>query len=77
MTGWVAHGGASLGTKRTLPGNRMGLIASRLHEFGIQALLIIGGFEVRFFGFLFFVSQFLHNFLVGLSSCFTFVRGTW
>lgn len=24
----------------------MGLIASRLHEFGIQALLIIGGFEV-------------------------------
>lgn len=49
VTGWVAHGGASLGTKRTLPGSRMGLIASRLHEFGIQALLIIGGFEVRLF----------------------------
>ncbi|XP_060519567.1 ATP-dependent 6-phosphofructokinase isoform X3 [Cylas formicarius] len=45
VTGWVGVGGAYLGTKRTLPGNRMGLIASRLVEFGIQALLIIGGFE--------------------------------
>ncbi|XP_076262866.1 ATP-dependent 6-phosphofructokinase isoform X2 [Rhynchophorus ferrugineus] len=45
VTGWVGHGGAYLGTKRTLPGNRMGLIASRLEEFGVQALLIIGGFE--------------------------------
>ncbi|XP_018566953.1 ATP-dependent 6-phosphofructokinase isoform X2 [Anoplophora glabripennis] len=45
VTGWVSHGGAYLGTKRTLPGHRMGLVASRLQEFGIQALLIIGGFE--------------------------------
>ncbi|XP_050294037.1 ATP-dependent 6-phosphofructokinase isoform X5 [Anthonomus grandis grandis] len=45
VTGWVGHGGAYLGTKRTLPGHRMGLVASRLEEFGIQALLIIGGFE--------------------------------
>ncbi|KAJ8959308.1 hypothetical protein NQ318_021994 [Aromia moschata] len=45
VTGWVSTGGAHLGTKRTLPGHRMGLIASRLQEFKIQALLIIGGFE--------------------------------
>lgn len=47
VTGWVGHGGAYLGTKRTLPGHRMGLVASRMEEFGIQALLIIGGFEVK------------------------------
>ncbi|CAG9763303.1 unnamed protein product [Ceutorhynchus assimilis] len=45
VTGWVSQGGAYLGTKRTLPGNRMGLVAARLEEFKIQALLIIGGFE--------------------------------
>ncbi|CAH1119706.1 unnamed protein product [Phaedon cochleariae] len=45
VTGWVSVGGAYLGTKRTLPGNRLGLIASRIQEFGIQAILIIGGFE--------------------------------
>ncbi|XP_066151243.1 ATP-dependent 6-phosphofructokinase isoform X2 [Euwallacea fornicatus] len=45
VTGWVGVGGAYLGTKRTLPGHRMGLIASRLEEYRIQALLIIGGFE--------------------------------
>ncbi|XP_074028155.1 ATP-dependent 6-phosphofructokinase isoform X1 [Leptinotarsa decemlineata] len=45
VTGWVSHGGAYLGTKRTLPGNRLGLIASRLQEFKIQGLVIIGGFE--------------------------------
>ncbi|CAH1972542.1 unnamed protein product [Acanthoscelides obtectus] len=45
VTGWVSHGGAYLGTKRTLPGSRLGLIASRLQEFKIQGLLIIGGFE--------------------------------
>lgn len=47
VTGWVGNGGAFLGTKRTLPGSRLGLISNRLHEFGIQALLIIGGFEVK------------------------------
>ncbi|XP_044256386.1 ATP-dependent 6-phosphofructokinase isoform X4 [Tribolium madens] len=45
VAGWVGIGGANLGTKRTLPGNRMGLVASRLAEFKIQGLLIIGGFE--------------------------------
>lgn len=46
VTGWVALGGAMLGTKRTLPGKRMPQIAAKLKEFGIQGLLIIGGFEV-------------------------------
>lgn len=45
VTGWVSHGGAYLGTKRTLPGHRLGLIASKIEEFRIQGLLIIGGFE--------------------------------
>ncbi|XP_063910824.1 ATP-dependent 6-phosphofructokinase isoform X1 [Zophobas morio] len=45
VAGWVSTGGANLGTKRTLPGNRMGLVAARLAEFKIQGLLIIGGFE--------------------------------
>lgn len=45
VSGWVGTGGAILGTKRTLPGNRMELVAARLAEFKIQGLLIIGGFE--------------------------------
>ncbi|XP_059484289.1 ATP-dependent 6-phosphofructokinase isoform X2 [Neocloeon triangulifer] len=45
VTGWVAQGGAFLGTKRTLPGNKVGAIAEQLAKFKIQALLIIGGFE--------------------------------
>uniref|UniRef100_A0A1B6DHL7 ATP-dependent 6-phosphofructokinase n=4 Tax=Clastoptera arizonana TaxID=38151 RepID=A0A1B6DHL7_9HEMI len=45
VTGWVGQGGAMLGTKRTLPNQRMPQIAARLKEFKIQALLIIGGFE--------------------------------
>lgn len=47
VTGWVGQGGAFLGTKRTLPGDRMAEIAARLKEYNIQALLIIGGFEVN------------------------------
>ncbi|KAJ8980029.1 hypothetical protein NQ317_019717 [Molorchus minor] len=46
VTGWVYSGGAFLGTKRTLPGDRLELVASKLQQFKIQALLIIGGFEV-------------------------------
>lgn len=46
VTGWVAQGGAFLGTKRTLPGSKAGEIAARIKEFKIQGLLIIGGFEV-------------------------------
>lgn len=45
VTGWVAQGGAFLGTKRTLPGDKKADIAARIKEFNIQGLLIIGGFE--------------------------------
>ncbi|KAJ9583739.1 hypothetical protein L9F63_021902, partial [Diploptera punctata] len=45
VTGWVAQGGAILGTKRTLPKPRIGQVAARLAEFKIHGLLIIGGFE--------------------------------
>lgn len=47
VTGWVSEGGAKLGTKRTPPQeDQLPAIAQKLKEFGIQALLIIGGFEV-------------------------------
>nr|CAG4644822.1 EOG090X06XN [Leptodora kindtii] len=46
VTGWVGQGGANLGIKRTLPEGKFEEIASRLKQFGIQALLVIGGFEV-------------------------------
>lgn len=46
VTGWVGQGGAILGTKRTLPEGKLPQIAARLKEYKIQALLIIGGFEV-------------------------------
>jgi len=47
VTGWVAEGGAKLGTKRAPPTeDQLPQIAQKLKEFGIQALLIIGGFEV-------------------------------
>lgn len=46
VTGWVAQGGAFLGTKRTLCGDKKAEIAARIKEFNIQGLLIIGGFEV-------------------------------
>ncbi|KAG5329511.1 PFKA phosphofructokinase, partial [Acromyrmex charruanus] len=46
VTGWVSEGGAKLGTKRAPPTeDQLSQIAQRLKEFGIQALLIIGGFE--------------------------------
>lgn len=45
VTGWVAQGGAFLGTKRTLPECKFRDIAARLKEFKIEGLLIIGGFE--------------------------------
>ncbi|CAH4031138.1 unnamed protein product [Pieris brassicae] len=45
VTGWVGQGGAFLGTKRTLPGDKKGEIAARIKQFNIQGLLIIGGFE--------------------------------
>ncbi|XP_049946418.1 ATP-dependent 6-phosphofructokinase-like [Schistocerca serialis cubense] len=45
VRGWVPLGGAILGAKRTLPGRRLPKIAEQLRKFGIQGLLIIGGFE--------------------------------
>ncbi|XP_028156065.1 ATP-dependent 6-phosphofructokinase isoform X4 [Ostrinia furnacalis] len=45
VTGWVAQGGAFLGTKRTLPGDKKADIAARIKQFNIQGLLLIGGFE--------------------------------
>ncbi|XP_034938454.1 ATP-dependent 6-phosphofructokinase isoform X2 [Chelonus insularis] len=46
VTGWVAQGGAYLGTKRAPPKDeQLPQIAARLKEFGIQGLLVIGGFE--------------------------------
>jgi 6-phosphofructokinase 1 len=45
VTGWASQGGAFLGTKRTLPEGKFKEIARRLKEFGIQGLLIVGGFE--------------------------------
>jgi len=46
VTGWVGQGGAFLGIKRTLPDGKFSEIAARLRQFNIQALLVIGGFEV-------------------------------
>ncbi|RZC32655.1 PFK domain containing protein, partial [Asbolus verrucosus] len=60
VTGWVSIGGANLGTKRTLPGSRMGLIASRFTEFKINGLLIIGGFEAFQAGLQFLESRSEH-----------------
>ncbi|KAI4470917.1 phosphofructokinase [Holotrichia oblita] len=57
VTGWVAQGGAMLGTKRTLPGSKLEDIAQRLKEFNIQALLIIGGFEAFQAGLQFYESR--------------------
>lgn len=48
VTSWVSEGGAKLGTKRAPPQeDQLPQIAQKLKEFGIQALLIIGGFEVN------------------------------
>ncbi|KAG1680856.1 ATP-dependent 6-phosphofructokinase [Nymphon striatum] len=45
VSGWVGQGGAYLGTKRTLPTDNLGQVATRLKEYNIQGLLLIGGFE--------------------------------
>ena len=48
VAGWVAQGGAYLGTKRAPPkDDQLPQISQHLKAFGIQALLIIGGFEVN------------------------------
>ncbi|XP_043521112.1 ATP-dependent 6-phosphofructokinase isoform X1 [Frieseomelitta varia] len=58
VTGWVAQGGAYLGTKRAPPTDeQLPQIAQKLKEYGIQALLIIGGFEGYQTGLTFFKAR--------------------
>ncbi|RWS11027.1 ATP-dependent 6-phosphofructokinase-like protein [Dinothrombium tinctorium] len=47
VAGWVGQGGANIGTRRTLAGdkNNMEKIVEQLKKHSIQGLLIIGGFE--------------------------------
>lgn len=45
VAGWVGQGGAFLGTKRTLPGEKIPRIVEVLKKFNIQGLLCVGGFE--------------------------------
>ncbi|XP_076438032.1 ATP-dependent 6-phosphofructokinase-like isoform X2 [Babylonia areolata] len=46
VQGWAAMGGSLLGTKKQLAADAgLGRIAEKLHEFKIDGLLIIGGFE--------------------------------
>uniref|UniRef100_A0A4W4H528 ATP-dependent 6-phosphofructokinase n=1 Tax=Electrophorus electricus TaxID=8005 RepID=A0A4W4H528_ELEEL len=45
VAGWTGQGGSLLGTKRTLPNSCMEKIVENIGKFGIQSLLVIGGFE--------------------------------
>ncbi|XP_029557816.1 ATP-dependent 6-phosphofructokinase, liver type isoform X1 [Salmo trutta] len=45
VAGWTGQGGSLLGTKRTLPSTCMQKIVDTINKHGIQALLIVGGFE--------------------------------
>lgn len=42
---WMVRGGSELGTNRTLPSVNIGQVASKFQEHGINALMLIGGFE--------------------------------
>ncbi|KAI0065093.1 6-phosphofructokinase [Artomyces pyxidatus] len=42
---WMVRGGSELGTNRTLPDVDLGAVASKFQQYGIQALMVIGGFE--------------------------------
>ena len=42
---WTTRGGSELGTNRTLPDTDIGEVAAKLHQYDIQGLLMIGGFE--------------------------------
>ncbi|EYB93149.1 hypothetical protein Y032_0185g1020 [Ancylostoma ceylanicum] len=49
VTNWVMHGGSFLGTQKQLPNEKnVPLIAEQLRKHNIQALLLVGGFEVGF-----------------------------
>jgi len=45
VNGWVAEGGALLGTKRTTPDKDFAKVAEQLEKFKVQGLVVIGGFE--------------------------------
>ncbi len=62
VTGWVGQGGAFLGTKRTLPDGKYPEVAASLRKHKIQALLIIGGFEVLYFLCISINTHIGHNF---------------
>jgi 6-phosphofructokinase 1 len=48
VTGWAMQGGSKLGTQKQTPSAKnIGKIAEQLKKFGIQALLLVGGFEVN------------------------------
>jgi 6-phosphofructokinase 1 len=51
VAGWGRRGGSKLGTQKQLPTNYMEKSAVQFKKFGIQALLIIGGFEVYYYYF--------------------------
>uniref|UniRef100_A0A665VIC1 ATP-dependent 6-phosphofructokinase n=1 Tax=Echeneis naucrates TaxID=173247 RepID=A0A665VIC1_ECHNA len=44
--GWTGQGGSLLGTKRTLPAKHLEKIAEQMRKHNINALLVIGGFEL-------------------------------
>ncbi|KAJ3573647.1 hypothetical protein NP233_g2299 [Leucocoprinus birnbaumii] len=42
---WSARGGSELGTNRSLPSIDIGTVASQFQKYGLDSLVIIGGFE--------------------------------
>uniref|UniRef100_A0A8C1V4V1 6-phosphofructokinase type C n=1 Tax=Cyprinus carpio TaxID=7962 RepID=A0A8C1V4V1_CYPCA len=63
--GWTGQGGSLLGTKRTLPAKHIDKIAEQMRKYNINALLVIGGFEVCLpawtLGILMFYLAFIHD----------------
>ncbi|KAJ2433343.1 6-phosphofructokinase, alpha subunit, partial [Coemansia sp. RSA 2424] len=45
VDGWTIAGGSKLGTNRDQPTPQLGAVAFQLQKHGIQALMVIGGFE--------------------------------
>ncbi|KAJ2685710.1 6-phosphofructokinase, alpha subunit [Coemansia spiralis] len=45
VDGWTIAGGSKLGTNRDQPTPQLGAVAYQLQKHGIQALMVIGGFE--------------------------------
>ncbi|RKP19438.1 6-phosphofructokinase type C, partial [Rozella allomycis CSF55] len=45
VDGWTMKAGSELGVNRTLPVKNLGMVAYQMQKFGIQGLIIVGGFE--------------------------------